>query len=166
MRDASISLFLLHPEIAPAILESVQTSEPAIAGQVATLLLATLYLQRLWSVRLTLALGHEPYFPEQPFTHLWKSRHLPPPAAYNGKWGLLAIDVFYFDFYSIALSKIQRASTLDINDVKLLLQQEIITLQELDTAYEEVLPQVGKGSYAKLDPQRFADRYTAVRGLL
>ncbi len=83
---------------------------------------------------------------------------------YIGRYG--AIDVFYFDFCSIALSKIQRGSSLDINDVKLLLQQGIITLQGLDTAYKEVLVQVGKGSYAKLDPQRFAARYAAVRQLL
>lgn len=328
VRDASISLFLLHPEIAPAALEAIQTSEPAVAEQIATLTLAALYLQQLWSLRLTMALGHAPSFPEHPFMHLWQSRHLPPPAAHNGKWGLLAlqeaeqkrtglplnflhdwqnqlnhlllqeephhrhstasikqllkedkqqymmediemsmrpkvdkpaidsflntlgrnfrkpgrlylvggaalvhhgirpgstmdidieisginegemidairrliqqlniniefasprdfmplptqwmaqseyigrygeIDAFYFDFYSIALSKMQRGSTLDINDVKLLLEQGVITLQELDSAYEEVLVQVGKGSYAKLDPQRFAERYTAVRSLL
>ncbi len=45
-------------------------------------------------------------------------------------------------------------------------QQGISTLQGLDTAYKEVLAQVGKGSYAKLDPQRFAARYAAVRQLL
>jgi len=47
--------------------------------------------------------------------------------------------VFYFDFYSIALSKIQRGSTRDINDVRLLLQQGYIDLQGLDEAYQAVL---------------------------
>ncbi len=32
------------------------------------------------------------------------------------------IDVFYFDFYSIALSKIERGNNRDIADVKLLVQ--------------------------------------------
>ena len=91
VRDASISLFLLHPELAPAVLEAIQTSEQAVAEQIATLTLATLYLQRLWSLRLTMALGHEPSFPEQPFVHLWTSRHLPPPSYHYGKWGLLAL---------------------------------------------------------------------------
>src|SRR5690242_44563 len=88
VRDASISLFLLHPELAPAVLEALETSEPATAEQIATLTLAALYLQRLWSLRLTMALGHAPGFPEEPFTSLWHSRHLPPPAYHDGKWGL------------------------------------------------------------------------------
>lgn len=326
VRDTSISLFLLHPELAPAVLEAIQTSEPAVAEQIAILMLATLYLQRLWSFRLALALGKPSSFPEQPFAFLWRDRHLPAPTYTNGKWGLLAlqqfvqqqtrfpfnyigdwqnqidhlllqeeayhrplpasiplhaedepenvqefamsmrpnvdkgqienflknlgrafrkpgriylvggaalvhmgirsgstqdidvdvraadedemmesirqlkdkmqvnvefaspgdfiplpkqweqhakyvgrygtIDVFYFDFYSIALSKIQRGSTRDINDVKLLLQQGIITLPELDTAYNEILPQVGKRPYGRLDPKQFAERYAATRQLL
>lgn len=328
VRDASISLFLLHPELAPAVLEAMQTSEQTVAEQIATLTLAALYLQSLWSLRLTIALGHEPSFPEEPFAHLWQGRHLPPPSYHHGKWGLLAlqeaeqrrtglpftligdwqnqlnhlllqeephyrhpkvsarpslkedeqqytvedremsmrpnvdkariedflknlgrvfrkpgrlylvggaalvhlgvrpgftqdidvevagnnagdmfiairglveqmninvefasprdfiplpsqwetharyvgrygsIDVFYFDFYSIALSKIDRGNTRDINDVKLLLEQGIITLKELDIAYQEVLAQMGKGTYARLDPRRFAERYAAVRQLL
>ena len=91
VRDASISLFLLHPELADSVLEAIQESEPEVTEQIAVLTLATLYLQRLWSVRLTLALGHRPCFPEQTFAFLWQSRHLPPPACHYGKWGLLAL---------------------------------------------------------------------------
>ncbi len=328
VRDASISLFLLHPELAPSVLEALQTSEPVVAEQIAILTLATLYLQRLWSLRLTMAFGHPPCFPEQPFASLWRSRRLPPPAYHDGKWGLVAlqeaerrrsslpfnyigdwqnqvdhllrqeeayhreatasvrqllekkkedeqefeiemsmrpnvdkeqienflknlgrifrkpgrlylvggsalvhmglragttqdidvevraadedkmlesirqlkntmniniefaspgdfiplpkewemnakyigrygtVDAFYFDFYSIALSKIQRGNTRDINDIKLLLQEKVITLQGLDDAYNEILPRVGKGSYNKLDPKQFAANYIAVRQLL
>ncbi len=326
IRDASISLFLLHPELVPNIQEAIKTSEPAIAEQITTSVLAALYLQRMWSIRLTFAFGHLPDFPEQPFTHLWQNRHLPAPACHNGEWGLVAlqafeqkrtgmlfafildwqnqlnhllyqedayhrtpivsttqllenekedcqepdmsmrpnvdkgqiddflknlgrafrkqgrlylvggaalvhlgvrsgstqdidieiraanedemseairrlkdtmkinvefaspadfipipnqwemnakyvgrygsIDVFYFDFYSIALSKIERGSTADINDVKLLVQQGIIDLQELDNAYNEVLPRVGKRPYNRLDPQKFVEHYTSVRQLL
>ncbi len=85
-------------------------------------------------------------------------------AKYVGRYG--TIDVFYFDFYSIALSKIERGNTRDINDVRLLVQQGIITPQELDAAYNEVLPRVGKRPYNRLDPQKFAERYAAVRQLL
>ena len=325
VRDASISLFLLHPELANSVLEALQESEPEVAEQIAVLTLATLYLQRLWSFRLTLALGHLPSFPEQRFAFLWRSRHLPPPACHNGKWGLMAlqeaeqkrtglpftflgdwqnqvdhlllqeeakqhqltvpivipkdeeqneqecnmsmrpsvdktaiesflqqlgrtihkpgrlylvrgaalvhagirpgftedidiqvsganegelivaiqkliqqmqinvefaspadfmplpsewerhahyvgrygeVDVFYFDFYSIAISKIERGNNRDIADVKLLVQQGIINLDELDTAYREVLAQLGKGRYPRIIPQRFSERYTAVRKLL
>ena len=47
IRDASISLFLLHPELTDAILEAIETSEPAIAEQIITATLAALYLQRM-----------------------------------------------------------------------------------------------------------------------
>jgi hypothetical protein len=326
IRDASISLFLLHPELSHDILDAIQISEPAIAEQIITTVLAALYLQRMWSIRLAFASGHLPNFPEQPFTHLWQQRHLPAPACYSGEWGLVAlqafeqkrtglpfnfisdwqnqlshllyqeetrhsiltispsqilesekldcqesdmsmrpnvgksqiddflknlgrafhkqgrlylvggaalvhlgirsgttqdidieiratnedemteairrlkdtmkinvefaspadfipipsqwemnakyvgrygsIDVFYFDFYSITLSKIERGSTADINDVKLLVQHGIIDLQELDNAYNEVLPRVGKRPYNRLDPQKFVEHYTSVRQLL
>ncbi len=326
IRDASVSLFLLHPEFADAILEAIQTSEPELAEKIAVLTLATLYLQRLWSIRLTFALGHPPAFPEQPFAFLWRNRHLPPLAYHDGKWGLVAlqtllrersdlplnyigdwqnqidhllyqqehhyppssvpslqlleheyedeqesamsmrppvdkaqienflknlgrtfrkpgrlylvggaalvhmgirqgstedidvqafgensgemvnairqlvqqmninvegaspetfiplpkqwmalskfvgrygaIDVFYFDFYSIALTKILRGNTRDINDVKLLVQKKVITLQELDAAYQEVFPEVGNPPYEWLDPEDFSKRYNRIRQLL
>lgn len=326
IRDASIALFLLHPELAPSVLEAIAISEGVVAEQITTLVLAALYLQRLWSIRLTLAFGSIPSFPEHAFASLWHSRQLPAPICYDGKLGLevlqqaeqkrtglpfnyradwqnqidhllqqeearqhpLAvtpfavlenkehdqecddmsmrpnvdkgqietflknlgrafrksgrlylvggaalvhmgvragftqdidvevrathedemleairkmkdtmqiniefaspadfipipkqweanvryigrygmIDAFYFDFYSIALSKIQRGSTRDINDVRLLLQQNIITLAELDTVYNEVLPQVGKRPYNRLDPKQFALHYTTIRQLL
>src|SRR5947209_1098745 len=91
VRDASIALFILHPELADSILKALQESEPEVAEPIAVLTLATLYLQRLWSIRLTLALGHPPSFPEQPFAFLWQSRHLPPPDCHDGKWGLMAL---------------------------------------------------------------------------
>ena len=327
IRDASISLFLLHPELTDAILEAIEASEPAIAEQITTSTLAALYLQRMWSIRLALALGHLLNFPEQPFAQLWQQRRLPPPASYYGEWGLLAlqtfeqkrtgmpfsfigdwqnqldhllwqeemrhrgradslatqlfvceeannqeydmsmrpnvdkkaiesflqqlgrtfhkpgrlylvggaalvhagvrpgftqdidiqvggvnegdlivgiqrliqqmqiniefaspgdfiplpsqwethaqyvgrygqIEVFYFDFYSIALSKIERGTTRDIEDVKLLVQQQRIALDELDAAYQEVLAQLGKGRYPKITPERFAERYASIRPLL
>jgi len=61
----------------------------------------------------------------------------------------------------------QRGSTLDMNDVKLLLQQRIVTLEGLDAAYQEVFAKLGESSYRKkLDPQQFAVHYAAVRQLL
>jgi len=73
------------------------------------------------------------------------------------------VDVFYFDFYSLALSKISPGSDRDLIDVKLLVQQKVISLEGLDAAYNEVLPRVGKRPYINLDPQKFAERYAAVR---
>src|SRR5438552_11434542 len=91
VRDASISLFLLHPELADAVLQALHESDPEITERIAVLTLATLYLQRLWLFRLTMALGHTPCFPEQRFAFLWESRNLPPPAYHYGKYGLLAL---------------------------------------------------------------------------
>ena len=54
-------------------------------------------------------------------------------ARFIGRYG--SIDVFYFDFYSIALSKMERGNSRDVADVKLLVEQGIITLDELDQAY-------------------------------
>ena len=92
---------------------------------------------------------------------------LPPQwdanAKFIGRYG--SIDAFYFDFYSIALSKIQRGNTRDVNDVRLL-QHGYIDLPGLDAAYQAVFPQVGKRPYSRLDPKQFAARYTAIRQLL
>ncbi len=328
VRDACISLFLLHPELVDAAQQVMRESQPDIAEQIVVLILAALYLQRIWSIRLTMALGHPPGFPEQPFANLWESRHLPSPTCHNGICGLVAlqeaeqkrtglpfifigdwqnqmdhlllqeeakhrpinnlqplflllqeaqrneqesvmsmrqgvdkaaiesflqqlgktfrkparlylvggaalvhmgvrsgftqdidvqvsgasegdlivaiqrmierlqinvefaspvdfiplpeqweahaqfvgrygtIDVFYFDFYSIALSKMERGSSRDIADVKLLVEQGIIIPGELDNAYQEVLAQLGKGRYPRVTPKRFTERYQAVRQLL
>ncbi|MGH2496618.1 MAG: DUF6036 family nucleotidyltransferase [Ktedonobacteraceae bacterium] len=328
VRDACISLFLLHPELVDSARQAVRESQPETAEQIAVLILATLYLQRLWSIRLTMALGHFAGFPEQPFADLWESKRLPPPASHNGVCGLSAleeaeqnrtglpftftgdwqnqidhlllqeeakhrpiknlqplfalleeaqrneqepamsmrqgvdkaaiesflqqlgktfrkparlyivggaalvhmgvrsgftqdidvqvsgasegdlivaiqrmiecmqvnvefaspvdfiplpkqwesharfvgrygtIDVFYFDFYSIALSKMERGNSRDIADVQLLVQQGIIALDELDNASQEVLAQLGKGRYPRITPKRFTERYQAVRRLL
>jgi hypothetical protein len=91
VRDACISLLLLHPELASAALEVLQHSEPEVVARVTILVLATLYLQRFWSARLVLVLGHAPRFPETPFQELWQKHHLPPPACSFGMQGLLAL---------------------------------------------------------------------------
>lgn len=82
-------------------------------------------------------------------------------AKYIGRYG--SIEAFYFDFYSLALSKIARGSDRDLINVKLLVQQKVITLEGLDATYKEVLPRMGKRPYINLNPQRFAERYSVVR---
>ncbi len=79
VENASISLFLLHPELAPSIVEALQRSEGECAEAIAVLTLATLYLQQWWVFRLAFALGRLPSFPEAPFVFLWQDRHLPSP---------------------------------------------------------------------------------------
>lgn len=94
VRDAIISLLLLHPELASAVQQCLRESATEIAAQIETLTLATLYLQRLWSIRLALALGHLPDFSEQPFAHLWQSKRLPAPSCHVGAYGLIALQAY------------------------------------------------------------------------
>jgi hypothetical protein len=83
---------------------------------------------------------------------------------YVGRSG--KIDVFYLDFYAVALSKMNRGNDRDIKDVKLLLQQGLLTLAELDAASGEVVANMGKGRYRRMDPQQFARRYQTIRAQL
>lgn len=84
---------------------------------------------------------------------------------YVGRYG--NIEVFYFDFYSIALSKIDRGTTRDLQDVQLLVQQRAIDLPTLDAASQDVLAQVqtaqGRMRYPRFDPTVFATRYQIIR---
>ena len=328
VRDASIALFLLHPELVPAIFTAMEEGSELVAEQIATLTLASLYLQRFWSIRLLLAFGHPSSLPEAPFAWLWHTRNLPSPSLDFGAWGLRAlqafeqqrtgqpfnysedwqnqvrhllvqeeqqqrqylgplnlaqmlppaseqeqenafmsmrprvnkqkidqflrdvgrgyqrgpvirlylvggaelvhagiragdtqdidleisdgnlasvirqvgqrlnvnvefaapgdflplpsqwevmsqyvgrygqVDVFYFDFYSLALSKIERGSSRDITDVELLVRQGVVTLPELDSAFGEVVAKMGQGAYFKLDPTTFTQKYQRVRQTL
>ncbi len=91
-------------------------------------------------------------------------RHWKRQARPLGRYG--SIDAFYFDFATLALTKMYRGTTCDIKDVKRLLERGEITFQDLDRTYDRVLNKAGKGSYGWLDPQHFAERYAAVRRLL
>ncbi len=92
VRDAIISLLLLHPTLAESVQMALQQGSPQETETLTILTLATLYLQRFWWYKLTLALGHPPAFPEEPFAPLWRTQHLPSPHAFYGKWGLLALE--------------------------------------------------------------------------
>ncbi|MDQ2884857.1 MAG: hypothetical protein M3Y39_02095 [Chloroflexota bacterium] len=80
------------------------------------------------------------------------------------------VDVFYFDWYSIALSKMQRVNRQDVIDVQLLIQKGFVDITELDFLYQDVLNKVGKPPYDRLfpnlSPQQFAQHYQAARQLL
>lgn len=82
-------------------------------------------------------------------------------ARYLGPYGYL--DVFYFDIVSLALSKIALGSELDLRDVWLLLQQQLLTLHNLDNAYLDVQPRMGRKPYDHIQPQQFAGRYAQIR---
>src|SRR5712692_446961 len=104
VENASISLFILHPELAPSVVEALQRSEGDIAETIAVVTLATLYLQQWWFFRLTFALGRLPSFPEAPFISLWEDRHLPPPRSGYGMPGLLALQEYQQQRYGVPLN--------------------------------------------------------------
>jgi hypothetical protein len=80
------------------------------------------------------------------------------------------VDAFYFDWYSIALSKMQRANRQDVVDVQLLTRQGFVDVAELDLLYQDVLNKIGRPPYDRLLPnlssQQFSKRYQAVRRVL
>lgn len=80
------------------------------------------------------------------------------------------VDVFYFDWYSIALSKMQRANRQDVVDVQLLIRQGFVNVTELDRLCQDVLNKIGRPPYDRLlpnlSPQQFSQHYQAVRQLL
>jgi hypothetical protein len=82
-------------------------------------------------------------------------------AKYIGPYGY--IDVFYFDFVSLALSKIAQGSQSDLNDVWLLVQQRLLSLHALDDAYLEVQPRMGRKPYDHIQPAQFVEYYAQVR---
>lgn len=76
----------------------------------------------------------------------------------------------YFDWYSLALSKMQRANRQDVVDVQLLVRQRFVDVTELDRLYQDVLNKIGYPPYDKLLPnlsqQQFSLHYQAVRQFL
>jgi hypothetical protein len=71
---------------------------------------------------------------------------IPLPEGYDnrhqffGRYG--SLDVFHFDFYSIALSKLHRGNEKDYVDVIQMVEQDLITLPQLREQFREVLPQL------------------------
>jgi hypothetical protein len=80
------------------------------------------------------------------------------------------VDAFYFDWYSLALSKMQRANRQDVVDVQLLVRQGFVDVTELDRLCQDVLNKIGRPPYDRLLPnlsqQQFSQHYQAVRRLL
>ncbi|HEX5548818.1 MAG TPA: DUF6036 family nucleotidyltransferase [Ktedonobacterales bacterium] len=89
----------------------------------------------------------------------WEAR-----SPFVGRYG--NTDVFYFDYYTLALSKIARGTSRDLNDVALLAQNRLIQRKDLEAAYQQILPQLGHGRFFNIDPAKFAEQYAATLALL
>jgi hypothetical protein len=87
---------------------------------------------------------------------------LPPNAQqrrrFVGRFGHL--DVYVFDPYTIALSKIARAFESDLDDVMFLLRQNLIELVELERYFEAIRPTVAKFD---IDLREFQQYFQEIR---
>jgi hypothetical protein len=83
---------------------------------------------------------------------------IPLPQGYQnrhqfiGRYG--SLDVFHFDFYSVALSKLSRGNEKDFADVIQMVTQKLIALSQLREQFQEVLPQV-ESFGLRADPEDF-----------
>lgn len=90
---------------------------------------------------------------------------IPLPSGYRersefvGRFG--GLDVFHFDLYSTALSKIERGTEQDFADVLALLTGQRITWPKLQASFAEIMPQYGTRSL-KQDPADFEKKFRAL----
>lgn len=138
VENASISLFILHPKLAPSVVKALQSSGHEIAENIAIVTLATLYMQQWWIFRLTFALGRLSSFPEAPFVSLWEERHLPSPSSHYGRDGLLALQEYQQKRYGIPLNFLEDWQ----NQINHLLVQEEAHRRELSDDVRGVLRQL------------------------
>ena len=73
-----------------------------------------------------------------------------------GRYG--SLDVFHFDFYSIALSKIHRGNEKDFADVVHMITQNLIEFSRLREYFAAILPQLATFSL-KADPESFSAKF-------
>lgn len=137
VEDATISLLILHPELASAVGEVLQSGEHEISEHLAVLTLATLYMQEWWFFRLTSALGRLSAFPETPFVALWEERRLPAPDVGYGREGLLALQEYQQQKYDVPLNFLHDWQ----NQINHLLDQEDAHRRELSEDLRQILIQ-------------------------
>ena len=91
---------------------------------------------------------------------------IPLPAGYRdraifiGRFGQL--DVFHFDLYSTALSKIARGTEEDFSDVIALVRAGRIEMPMLENYFHDILPRLATESL-KHDPTEFQRKFQIVR---
>jgi hypothetical protein len=87
---------------------------------------------------------------------------LPPEADkrrfFIGRYG--NIDVYVFDLYSIALSKIARGFDSDLDDVIFMLKEKLINISELEQHFNSILPDAAR---ADIDRKEFLKYFGEVK---
>lgn len=90
-----------------------------------------------------------------PLPRGWEDRH-----EFLGRFG--HIEVFHFDPYSTALSKIARGHEEDFHDVMALLRHERIEMDRLERAFREIEPRLPEWGL-RLDPAEFAAKFARLQ---
>ncbi len=80
-----------------------------------------------------------------------ESRH-----EYVGRFGQL--DVFHFDFYSVALSKLHRSNEKDLADVISMVRQGLVDSDQLRRYFQEILPRLVTHDISA-SPEDFTRKY-------
>jgi hypothetical protein len=82
---------------------------------------------------------------------------------YIGRYG--SLDVFHFDFYSMALAKIHRGNEKDFDDVVRMIETGLVDLSVLAAYLEEILP-VYEFYQPSADPQLFQRKFELLQDRL
>lgn len=77
------------------------------------------------------------------------------------RWG--TVEIWIFDPYSLALSKIARGFETDLEDVRFLVHQGLVTIVELRRMFEAILP---RSWDADIDPTEFRQYFQEVERML
>jgi hypothetical protein len=87
---------------------------------------------------------------------------LPPNAEkrhrFLGRYG--QVDVYIYDLYSIALSKISRGFESDLEDVEFLLARNLIKWDELEKYFKDILP---RAKTADIDSKEFESYFNTLK---
>ncbi|MEM7534855.1 MAG: DUF6036 family nucleotidyltransferase [Chloroflexota bacterium] len=111
------------------------------------------FINAIRELKETLSLNIEEASPED---------FIPVPAGhkerseYIGRYGQL--DVFHYDLYSLALSKIERGTEDDFADVLSLLETERIEISQLTEYFDEIMTHYATKSL-KQDPTEFREQF-------
>lgn len=98
---------------------------------------------------------------QMPVEQASPDQFIPLPQGYQerrrfiGHFGKL--EVFHFDFYSVALSKLHRSNEKDFADVINMLHQGLLELSTLERYFQEILPQYE--NLLSADPDSFQRRF-------
>ena len=91
---------------------------------------------------------------------------IPLPSGYKERSQFIGryeqLDVFHYDLYSTALSKIERGTESDFADVLLLLQSGRLDLSKLSESFDEIMPRYATDSL-KQDPVEFRRKFAILK---